>query len=160
MGCSHTVPSSSTTPSKISARIAPHAATATRSRYEQRGAHQNHIALSVVATIISVVKMERNTCFIGSRNGGVSGQPKHNAFARKLNAGKVRYQNVLAAICGGKKTQARRSPEREILSQADQSSATTIESLGSRGRTSRWWEIRHQPLDFHLAFQPVMSCAV
>src|SRR5579859_3344456 len=41
------------------------------------------IALSVVATIISVVKIERNICFMGSAKPVSYGQPKHNAFARK-----------------------------------------------------------------------------
>ena len=140
---SHTVPSSSTTPSNISARIAPARGSGDSIEVTNSVARTRMtIALKVVATIISVVRTERNTCFMGSRNGGVSGQPKHNAFARKAECGeappstKSRSQTVV-----GKMPKRARPGTRNPIAGPTNRLRPRSNRWGSRGHTSRWSDI-------------------
>src|SRR5215469_13926397 len=100
------------------------------------------MALSVVATINKTVKMERSTCFMG---GEAPNQPKHNAFAAK-------------AECGDG---VRRSWTGSFQRRPDQSSATTIESLGLAGSyfTLVGYPVTRRSKRTWLS-SPVMSCAV
>jgi hypothetical protein len=77
------------------------------------------IALSVVATIINVVRMESMTCFMGGTAAGNSNQPKHNAFARKAEFGEA--PSTASPSCQDvdeEKTRKKLGPKQEFLSQA------------------------------------------
>ena len=132
---SHTVPSNSTTPSNISARIAPARGSGDSIDVTYSVARTKiTIALSVVATTISIVRMERITCFMGSEQAGDSGQPKHNAFACKAE-----FREAASLTKPGRHFVAEESRKpgmarsENFYRRPDQSSATTIESLGFEG---------------------------
>src|ERR1700722_6173342 len=97
------------------------------------------IALSVVATIISVVRMERITCFIGSMRAGVSGQPKHNAFARKAECVETPSRTVSwGQIGAGKNGSEAQAEAGELIAGPTSRRQPRSNRWGSRGRTSRW----------------------
>src|SRR5580704_10148161 len=117
---SHTVPSNSTTPSNISARIAPARGSGDSIDVTYSVARTRiTMALSVVATTISIVRMERITCFMGGEQAGDSSQPKHSAFT-----GKAEFREAAPLtkpgrhFMAGEGQETQHSQKRKFLTQA------------------------------------------
>jgi hypothetical protein len=129
----HTVPSSKTTPSRSSAAIAPIRGSGDSIEVTYSVACTRiNMALSVMATIISVVRIDRKTRLIIERK---------NARFVALATGRARQWGVY------------RNP--------DQSSATRMESLGLDGSyfTLACWPLTRRS-NFTWLSRPVTSCAV
>src|SRR5260221_8791596 len=77
------------------------------------------IALSVVATIMSVVRMERMNCFMVGTPAGVSSKPKHNELAGKAEFGQAASTaSPTRQESNDEKSKKRCGPKQNLLAQA------------------------------------------